>query len=131
MIGGASCKASLFAQGSKWLLRTGVTAFLLAAVCLTYLISSAEPTTQTDGDWQIETVDDSGGWINGSSIVADANDHPHISYHLNDLKYTYKDDSGWHTSILHDYGTEPSLTLDDMGYAHICYRNINRMDYTY
>ena len=129
MVGRAFPRTLLIAGGRKWLSRVGITTFLLAAVCLTYLISSAEPTAQTEGDWQIETVDDSGGRMN--SIAVDDSDVPHISYSLGKLMYTYKDDSGWHGTILKDFGLEPSLTLDEMGYAHICYRNLNQMDYGY
>ena len=118
MAGETSHRPFLNAGGRKWALISGMSLFLLAAVFLTYIVSSAEPAEQvgqTDGQWLIETVDNSGGWMNGTSIAVDDNDFPRISYSLGKLMYAYKDDSGWHATTLKDFGQEPSLVLDDMG----------------
>ena len=74
--------------------------------------------------WQIERVD-SNGLGNYSSLALDSSGWPHISYwdYTNaDLKYAYKDASGWHIETV-DYvgyvGAYTSLALDSADHPHI------------
>jgi predicted CXXCH cytochrome family protein len=79
-------------------------------------------------NWQIETVDSTGSVGASSSIALDTDGYPHISYydHTNgDLKYAYKDGSGWHIETADNLeatlGCESSIALDTSGYPHIGY----------
>jgi len=83
--------------------------------------------------WHIETADADGKAGEYSSIALDANGNPHISYYASynssnqyiaDLKYAYKDGSGWHTETVDTYGFTgryTSIAIDSNGYPHISY----------
>ena len=51
-----------------------------------------------DGDWETETVDES-GWVGIDPMIAvDIEDNPHIAYYdqgNHDLKYAYFDGNSW------------------------------------
>ena len=79
--------------------------------------------------WHIETIDTSlsywgvGTWKEG--LALDADDYPHIVYYdktNDDLRYAYKDGSGWHTEVIDANGDfYCSIVLDDDGYPHVGY----------
>ena len=68
-----------------------------------------------------------------TSIAVDASGYPHIAYYQKaeseedypELKYTYKDQNGWHTITLETSksgsGYYVSLVLDSLGYPHLAY----------
>jgi hypothetical protein len=70
-----------------------------------------------------------------NSLVVDKNGYPHISYHRfkdssekeSQLKYAYKDASGWHITVLDTndiglkIGQQSSIALDENGHVHIAY----------
>jgi hypothetical protein len=83
------------------------------------------------GGWHIVTVDTTGFVGFYTSLALDSNDYPHIGYtdygsgSSKDLKYAYKDGSGWHIEIA-DGGTDYvgdciSLAIDSNDYPHISY----------
>jgi hypothetical protein len=75
-------------------------------------------------EWHIERVDDFG--IH-TSLALDASSYPHVSYYdyaYRDLKYAYRDGSGWHIETVDAVGwvgRHTSLALDGSGYPHISY----------
>jgi len=81
--------------------------------------------------WHIETVENPevSGRYPGlyTSLALGEDGFPHISYfHSSDmeLKYAYKDGSGWHIETVDNtesVGKHTSLELDDSGYPHISY----------
>jgi hypothetical protein len=81
--------------------------------------------------WQTpETVDSSSDAGKYTSIAIDSNNYPHISYRDSDnnLKYSYKDSSGWHTIGIDSSTGEvwyTSIVLDSDDRPHISYSHIN------
>ncbi len=85
--------------------------------------------------WQSEIVDSSllAGYT--ASLVLSSNDIPHIAYFvmtpLEELRYAYKDTSGWHiitVDTIDSYGS-CSLDLDAAGNAHISYYGNSSLNY--
>ena len=86
----------------------------------------------TSGVWQIETVDTvdyqhlNYNFLR-SSLTVDNAGNPHISYGTinagtpTDLKYAWRDSSGWHSQTVQTNGWDPSLALDSAGTPHISY----------
>lgn len=71
-----------------------------------------------------------------NSLALDNSGNPHISYYdpvTHSLKYTYKDNSGWHNQVIDnsaaDIGKYTSLALDSSGSPHISYQG--SLKYTY
>jgi hypothetical protein len=66
-----------------------------------------------------------------SSIALDSSGYPHISYfddNSDDLKYAYKDASGWNTQTIDNaesVGYYTSIALDSTGYPHISYCDLS------
>jgi len=74
--------------------------------------------------WTFEQVDVPGYFIGGHSLTLDGNGDPHISYSDSaSLRYTYKDDSGWHGETVDSecWVSFVSLALDGNGYPHVGY----------
>ncbi|MDH7578388.1 MAG: Ser-Thr-rich GPI-anchored membrane family protein [Bacillota bacterium] len=85
--------------------------------------------------WHIETVDSADCAGKYTSLALDTSGRPRISYVAyhsepgtpfvnGDLRYAWKDASGWHTSTLDSAGdvdSQTSLRLDSGGAAHIAY----------
>lgn len=83
---------------------------------------------QTGAGWNDPIIVDYGSNVGAyTSLALDAQGFPHISYMdqtLQDLKYAYKDHSGWHQQTLdwnNAVGLCTSLALDRQGYPHITY----------
>jgi len=81
--------------------------------------------------WHIEKLD-SGDVEGATSIAIDTFGYPHISYHQHtnlghpvcELKYAYKDASGWHIETVESgniVGGSNSLVLDSANRPHIAY----------
>ena len=76
------------------------------------------------------------GWVVATSVTLDGYGYPHISffdftYGYDDLKYAYRDASGWHVQTVDsegDVGGCNSLALDDDGHPHISYREHSPSD---
>ena len=81
------------------------------------------------GQWhwgeQVDTF--SGSW---PSLTLDSGNVPHISYYYNydELKYAYRDETGWHSEIVDPYPGPPysvglysALSLDGDAHPHILY----------
>ena len=117
-------------------------ASLLAIIILpliTTTIAHASPS------WLIETRDTGAGNVGEySSIAVDSNGYPHIAYYddaFNNLNYTYRDASGWHTATVepklgvigYDKGQFVSLALDGSDNPHISYYDATypRLRYAY
>lgn len=74
-----------------------------------------------------------------TSIALDGDGYSHISYHdgqAQNLKYAYRDASGWHIQIIDDggsgnVGSYTSLALDGNGYPHISYYDATNGDLEY
>ena len=89
--------------------------------------------------WHFEAADEAPGVGRHASLALDENGYPHISYfddYNDDLKYAYRDASGWHTQIVNsawngnlEGGT--SLAMDGNGYAHISYYDDARYSVNY
>lgn len=89
------------------------------------------------GGWHITTVDTNlGTWCvhtGQRAIALDSSGYPHIIYYRHtsppsndrDLKYAYKDGTGWHTEIAVDgvarTGAYAAMVLDDSDYPHTSY----------
>jgi hypothetical protein len=93
--------------------------------------------------WHFETVDPGSGstWEGGYSSLAYFNGYPRISYiewlggASCNLKYAYKDGSGWHTELV-DSGIPStaawtSLSIDSAGYPKISYYANGPLKYAY
>jgi hypothetical protein len=76
-------------------------------------------------DWHYETADNSVKVGYYASLALDEDGNPHIAYldsSNDDIKYAYRDGSGWHTEIVDPGGGNyTSLALDEGGYGHIGY----------
>ncbi|MEW6182915.1 MAG: Ig-like domain-containing protein [Bacillota bacterium] len=98
------------------------------------------------GGWHTETADGGDCFGDTTSIDLDASGYPHISYcsaiydvwqdtYVANLKYAYKDGSGWNLSAPDSAGDIsghwPSLTLDDSDYPHISYQDSAHLEYAY
>ncbi|MCK4256309.1 hypothetical protein KAX35_05440, partial [candidate division WOR-3 bacterium] len=80
-----------------------------------------------------------GPWIDGTSLVLDTNDYPHIGYsvYINDeealVLYTYQDEHGWHTEIVdtifQSWPGNVSLAYDRDNNVHIAYGELRREHY--
>ncbi|MCK4255740.1 hypothetical protein KAX35_02535, partial [candidate division WOR-3 bacterium] len=80
-----------------------------------------------------------GPWIDGTSLVLDTNDYPHIGYsvYINDeealVLYTYQDEYGWHTEIVdtifQSWPGNVSLAYDRDNNIHIAYGELRREHY--
>ena len=72
-----------------------------------------------------------------TSIALDSQGYPHISYHNgtnDDLRYAYKDASGWHIETVDsagDVGGFSSIALDSYDNPHISYYNETNDDLKY
>jgi len=87
--------------------------------------------TYNGTDWNTTIVDPVTYTGRYSSIAIDSNDYPHISHtyqtsgtFISDLKYAYKDASGWHNQTVDsagDVGLYTSLALDGFDHPHISY----------
>lgn len=95
---------------------------------------------QSGAGWNDPVIVDYGSDVGGfTSLALDAQGYPHISYMdqtLQDLKYAYKDASGWHQQTLdwiNVVGLCTSLALDRHGYPHISYYDWSneRLKYIY
>ncbi|MCB9133102.1 MAG: hypothetical protein H6647_19445 [Anaerolineales bacterium] len=80
--------------------------------------------------WHYETVDLSSAVGSAASLALDAVGRPSISYYdanNQDLKFAYRDNSGWHTETVDSeglggvIGVTTALDLDADGRAHIAY----------
>ncbi len=77
------------------------------------------------GGWIVETVPGSEGISDEVDLAIDNSSYPHIVHYgyLNGLRYTWKDDEGWHTTA--DFGRwtgmYPTLSIDDLGDVHFAY----------
>jgi len=87
--------------------------------------------SQAEPDWEIVTVDSAGDYVVNTSLALDSVGYPHIMYWLDGGKYSYKDASGWHTTLFDDSGQDVSLVIGVDDYARVCYRNLNWIDYAY
>lgn len=85
--------------------------------------------TNSNGSFQVETVDPDKFTGRYNSIALDADDKPHIAYFDfvgGDLKYAEKTAGTWQretavsTGIV---GSFPSIKIDQNGYAHISYKD--------
>jgi hypothetical protein len=82
--------------------------------------------TWTGSEWVSQTVDSDEWWhYFCPSLALDDSSNPHISYiDGDDLKYAYRDESGWHIQTVGDVGDSgggTSLALDTDGNPHISY----------
>jgi hypothetical protein len=85
-------------------------------------------------EWHIETVD-TAGWVGKcTSLALDGSGYPHISYlddTNGDLKYAYRDASGWHlmkvgTGVMEPFGGHGSLALGTDGLPHASYFSLDQ-----
>lgn len=89
-------------------------------------------------NWKIDTVDNpsDAGDVGGkySSLVLDSKGNPHISYYYgfpDELKYAYKDNSGWHiqyVDVYSDVGEWSSIALNVNDEPHISYYDESNQD---
>jgi len=97
---------------------------ILTIFTLTLAFVLCEATSAANDTWINETVANSSS-ISGNSLALDSSGNPHISYHEDggDVKYAYKDDSGWHIINVDSGVTEDvtSIALDSSDRPHITY----------
>lgn len=108
-------------------------AFLLIFFSISF-ISLAAPSrelSQTNSDWEILTVDSVGDYGAETSLALNSAGFPHIMYWLDDGKYSYKDASGWHTTLFDETGLDVTLVMGADDYPRVCYRNHTQIDYAY
>ncbi|MEW6182912.1 MAG: Ig-like domain-containing protein [Bacillota bacterium] len=91
----------------------------------------------TENTGSTATVDSTGNVGQYTSIKVDGSNNPRISYYdvtNADLKYAYKDGSGWHTETIDSTGTvglHTSLAIDASGYPRISYSDNTNYDLKY
>ena len=97
------------------------------------------------GGWHFENVDSENRVGACTSLALDSSGYPHISYFycgtttdpkcdIFDLRYAYKDASGWFTQTVDaagDVGLYTSLALDSQDYPHISYFAVEQGDLKY
>ena len=79
------------------------------------------------------------GWEMATSMILDGDSHAHISFWdftcgYHDLKYAYRDTSGWHVETVDSEGKVGgynSLALGSDGYPHISYQDSYNSDLKY
>ncbi len=91
--------------------------------------------------WRTETVDSEGEVGPSTSLALDSSGYPHISYcksdyegQCDDLKYAYRDASGWHIETVDAegyVGGDTSLALDGSDCPRISYYHQGHMDVKY
>lgn len=95
-------------------------------------ISGLEYSYKTGNDWVKEAIPTGGVMYNeGTSIVMDGNDLPHIAYYhmANDrLEYAYNDGNDWNIEVIEDKATFPTMVKDATDHMHIAY--LSRIDLT-
>jgi PKD repeat protein len=110
-----------------------LTPILIAFIALIGLCSAVSA-------WQIETIDTiSPGQNADQNLALDAAGNPHICYLSSDydLRYAYKDSSGWHIETVDKVegdmvGRSNSIIIDSTGNPHISYiDNINGLKYAH
>jgi uncharacterized caspase-like protein len=91
----------------------------------------------TEITWVTETVE-SGTSVRAASLALDTDDHPHISYYLNNntLRYAYHDGTRWHIETVASTGNitgreGTSLALDSTDSAHISFYTTSGLKYAY
>jgi len=88
-------------------------------------------------DWQYEIADSSAAMMvgYGASLALDADGNPYIAYRdlgNSDIKYAYRDGSGWHTEIVDPGGGGyTNLALDQDGYGHISFVSQDSLIYAH
>jgi hypothetical protein len=89
----------------------------------------------TGTTWDIEVVGSERCEEDGTSLVLDKNDYPHITYFEEstfDLKYARWDGSQWifdNVDSIGDVSAESSLALDPFDDPHICYSDGSELKY--
>jgi len=97
--------------------------------------------TSGSGPWtNVTTIENLANGYGEISMALDGSNYPHISYYYwgsgpeYDLKYAYKDGTGWHIETVEataNVGKYNSITLDSSGYPHISYYNDTSDDLKY
>ena len=86
-------------------------------------------------DWQYEIADSAAMVGFDASLALDTGGNPHIAYRdfeNSDIKYAYRDGSGWHTEIVDIRGgMYTSLALDNAGYGHMSFASQDGLTYAY
>jgi hypothetical protein len=86
-------------------------------------------------EWQYEIADSSIGVGYEASLALDADGNPHVVYldfDNYDIKYAYRDSSGWHNAIVDTAGGNyTSIALDESGCGHVSYVSSSGLTYAY
>ncbi len=99
----------------------------VSLIAMAAMMASTQMALSQPWDWVLETVDSGADVGEHTSLVLDGSGWPRISYyegHPNyNLKYAYRDASGWHTEIVDavDAGEYTSLALNAFGKPRISY----------